>query len=64
VVESQNLTSPGETAVPPDVTAAVSVTTVCGDNGESGELDGDTVSAVDVASELTSCVRTPEVAAR
>ena len=50
--------------MPPDVTVAVNVTTVCGANGESGVLDGDIASAVDVASELTVCVRTPEVAPR
>jgi hypothetical protein len=48
-VASQNVTSPGETAVLPVATVAVKVTTVCGGNGEPSELDGDNASVVIVA---------------
>jgi hypothetical protein len=48
-VASQNVTNPGDTAVPPAVTVAVKITIVCGGNGEPGELDGDTASVVVVA---------------
>ena len=41
--------------MPPDVTVAVNVTTVCGANGESGVLDGDTASVVEVVS-ATDCL--------
>ena len=48
---SQKVTKPGETAEPPDVTVAVSVTTVPAVTDEEGE----TVSVVDVGGGVWAC---------